>query len=194
MSVKQGLMTKSGAVSVTPGLVAVLIATLVSFVAHSDSLVAGPPVEQPIQRSYQPAEDFETEFRAFLELSGQYDSLRDLYRLSLEEVDRLPENFRDLVLRELQTPDDVVELIMPMYRRYFSLQDLQQVNEVYSTERMRDFFAKAQLVQQEALPLALEAQQRSLERVMEKLARVSVDELRRRSSPLASVAARKRVS
>ena len=187
MGIEQERINTFSVLAVPPSLVAMLTATLLSFVAYSETLAATPPVEQPTQASRQPTEDFATEFRTFVELSGTSDLLRDMHRTALEQVERLPENFRDLALREVPTPDDIVELMVPIYQRYFSLEDLQQLNMLYSGAFMREVVTKQRQLQQEVLPLIVEEQQRSFLRITRKLERLRVDELRRRRSPVASM-------
>jgi hypothetical protein len=71
------------------------------------------------------------------------------------------------------TYDQVVKTILPVYQKYFTIPELQELNKFYSTEAMQNMSAKLPLIMQDLRPIQVkqmhELQQKFLAKLTETL-------------------------
>jgi hypothetical protein len=142
------------------GLVGVLATALVS---NWDKLFQDRGVVTARYEGYRPTGNFETELRYFLEVTGNRKLYESLPKQSINAVisqdprlsqdpkgaEELKEMFEHAMVRF----DEVVQAMLPIYSKYFSLTDLQRLNKFYSTEEMQNLVNKQPMLLQEVMPI-----------------------------------------
>ena len=146
------------------GLVGILVTALLS---NWDKLF---PKKNEIKGKvigYDPTGDFETELRYYFEVSGARKIMEDSaiqilrsHKISLlkeypedaEEFDALFKVAED----EMITVDEAINKLMPVYQKYFSVEELQEQNKFYSTDIMQNMIKKLKALTIEAAPLQVE--------------------------------------
>jgi len=121
-------------------------------------------VVQSPYSGYTPTKDFETELRVFFEISGtrkwleaQRDQLLQNKRVSVlveypEDAEEINKQF-DTIRDEAITFDYVLKAFLPVYQKYFSIGDIQELNKFYSTDIMQNMAAKGPLIAQDLAPV-----------------------------------------
>ena len=127
---------------------------------------------------YNPTNDFETELRVLMELSGQraLTSIMQENIVSVHENRALAEATPDeaqevkdtfvAVREQMLKFDEIVTLFYPIYKKYYSLEGLQELNKFYSTKVMREFVSKTPFIAEETVPLMMAAIERSQQRLI----------------------------
>lgn len=129
-----------------------------------DKMFPKSGVIQTVYSGYEPTGDFETELRYYLEVSGfrkwatEYPAqFATSYENSL--IAQQPKNAKAIhdimdIARE-QSPkyDDLVQMILPIYQKYYSIEELQELNKFYSTRAMQEMVKKLPLISQELAPI-----------------------------------------
>ena len=126
---------------------------------------------------YRPTGVFETEFRYYHEVSGARADMEDLEeRLvqtlrqrwiesapeSIEQVDALIE----IAVQEAPQFDEIIEMVLPIYERHYTVHEIQVLNRFYSTAAMQDMVRKDRLINVELAPVVVQLQQEYINRVM----------------------------
>lgn len=123
---------------------------------------------------------FETEYRYFFEVSGarkamesMQQQLRHQYEIALttehpEDAEEIRAIF-DIALEEAVSLDEVIQRLLPVYQKFFSVEELQELNKFYSTKIMQDMIRKMPLLAQEAAPIQVEMMQEFQERFAARL-------------------------
>jgi hypothetical protein len=115
-------------------------------------------------QGYEPTGDPETELRYYFEITGerkQFDSdlrqLLDVMRTNM--INQHPEDAKEInegmnIAWEARPKfQDTVELVVPIYMKYYTLAELQELNKFYSTATMQQMVKKDPLIQQEMGPV-----------------------------------------
>lgn len=58
----------------------------------------------------------------------------------------------DIIANEALTVDDVIKVILPIYQKYFTINEIQELNKFYSTDAMQDMRKKLPLISQDVAP------------------------------------------
>lgn len=159
------------------GLFGVLATGVLS---NLDKILPGRGVVKAEYAGYQPTGEFETELRYYLEISGtrkivqsSIDTLLEALRAQLkaqhptegEDIDR----FLSIAKEEQIRFDEIVDLVIPVYSRYFTVTEIQELNKFYSTRQMRDMTNKLPQIQKELAPLVTTVMMQTQQRVTRRL-------------------------
>lgn len=112
---------------------------------------------------YRATGNFETELRYFFEVSGARKTVENMQEQILahqrsqllvqypdesEEINAVFEAAREEAIRL----DEIIPVILPVYRKHFTVEELQELNRFYSTEPMQNMLSKMPLVTTELAP------------------------------------------
>ena len=143
-------------------------------------LVTGTETVTAEYSGYRPTGNFETEFRIFLEVSGVRattedlpDQLIDAQRNNLvtafpgaqEEIDRI----LNLAREEQPEFSEIVDLFFPTYEKYYSVDEIQELNKFYSTELMQNMVKKSRVINAELAPILTSVQQDVMMRLTDRI-------------------------
>lgn len=145
------------------GLIGVLIT---GFLSNWDKIYPDPDVME-VKTDYRATGNFETELRIYFEISGVRATMENMqqqlaYSYIIELTAQYPENVEiidaviNAALEEAITFDEVIKKLLPVYRKYFTIQEIQELNKFYSTEIMQNMINKLPLLTQEVAPLQVE--------------------------------------
>jgi hypothetical protein len=137
-------------------------------------------VIQESYTGYRPTDNFETELRYYFDVSGVRATAEIMQQQLISEykmvlITESPESAEKIdaimstVLEESPTLDEVIKKYMPVYRKYFTIEEIQRLNKFYSTETMQNLVKKLPLLTQEIVPLEIELTQDYLSRLGAKL-------------------------
>jgi hypothetical protein len=144
------------------GLIGVLVTALFSNwdkLFHKESIVQA-------QTSYRPTGRFETELRYYFDVSGARAAMEStqqqmmlnqrIHLLSTypEDAERI-NKMLDTITKEAIGLDDVIRTLLPVYQKYFTLSEIQELNRFYSTDVMQAVLAKLPLLAQDAAPIQI---------------------------------------
>lgn len=130
--------------------------------------------------SRPPTNNFETELRYYFDVSGARQGLESTQRQMLLQLrsNALSENpgnaeeindlFRAIEEEAIQL-DDVIKALMPVYRKHFTLPELQELNKFYSTDTMQSMASKLPTLAQDAASIQVELQEKYFERLKRRL-------------------------
>ena len=79
-------------------------------------------------------------------------TLTSQYPEEAEKIDVI----MNTALKESIKLDDVIKVLLPVYRKHFTIEEIQELNRFSSTEIMQNMLKKMPLVTQEAAPLQVE--------------------------------------
>lgn len=137
------------------GLIGVLATAVLS---NFDKLFLGKEEFVASYSGYSPTNDFATEFRYYFDVSGARKTTETALRAVLNDIgnrykSEYPENAGriDTLMDAFrgEVPDFVDRLIresIPIYERYFSVEDLHQLNKFYSTAPMQSLVKKTPFI------------------------------------------------
>lgn len=143
------------------GLVGVLATGVFS---NWDKLFAKNPTVQAAYTGYKPTGDFETELRYFLDVSGSRATM-DAFQKSLIENQKqqlliaYPNDAAtitkifDIASQEMIKFDDIIAELLPVYQKYYTVDELQQLNKFYSTDAMRQMVKQGPLIVNDTIPI-----------------------------------------
>ena len=125
---------------------------------------------------YRPTGRFETEFRYHLDISGARADMESFEAQFLEAfrqelVDEDPEAeddidaLIDIITEEAPRFDEVLELMLPIYKRHYTVEEIQELNRFYSTAPMQNMVRKDSVINAELAPLIVRLQQDYIDRV-----------------------------
>src|SRR5262245_9917992 len=125
---------------------------------------------------YRPTGTFETELRYYFEVSGARNTIEAMQAQLLKSykdalVSKHPTDSAEILslidraAKEAPTLDDVIREFVPLYQKYFTLQELQELNKFCSTEIMQGMVKNMPLLVQEAAPLQANIPNDYLERL-----------------------------
>ncbi len=159
------------------GLLGVLVTALFS---NWDKIFPNQNEVRANYSGYRSTGVFETELRYLFEVSGQRIMIENLQQQAVialrnNLIIEHPENAKeinlimDASLEEAPTVDDIIRKLLPIYRNYFTVEELQELNKFYSTEIMQNMIRKTPTLMQEFAPLQLELIQDHQARIAAKL-------------------------
>ena len=152
-------MKNSEIIIATIGVIGTLGAATLS---NLDKILPGRGVVQAAYSGYEPTGDFETELRYYYDVSGARRAIQSmtdnvLGGLEAQIKTRYPNDTETLskvfqiAKEETPTIDKVIDLSLPIYKKYFTVTEIQELNKFYSTRPMRDMRANYQR-QKKTLP------------------------------------------
>ena len=154
-------MTNTNVVIALVGLAGVIVTAVLG---NWDKLFSKTNVVQAAYSGYQPTQNFETELRHYFDVSGTRQSVEWNQRQMLlaqrtkaleenpDDAKQIAETF-DAIEKEAIPLDDVIRALLPVYQKYFTLPELQQLNKFYSTDVMQGLVNKVPLLAQDAAPI-----------------------------------------
>jgi hypothetical protein len=143
-----------------------LIGTLGSAIISNFDTLTGQAVKS--KTSYHSTSDFQTEYIHLINVSGakkQFEAIfpQMLNNIAAQEKSQNPEasqqiDQRNYVLQNkaINNIDDFLIKLLPVYEKYFTLEDLQTLNKFYSTEIMQKMMEKQPFLTKEIMPIAVE--------------------------------------
>lgn len=145
------------------GLVGILVT---AFFSNWDKLFPPENVLETTFIGYRLTDDFETELRYYIEVSGTRKTIESMQEqvLNQEKMQLLQqypadsektERLFQIIKEEAITVDEVVKEMIPIYKNHFTLEEIQELNKFYSTEIMQSMIKKMPLVNQEFAPIQL---------------------------------------
>ena len=170
------------------GLVGVITTGLIS---NWDKIFAEGQVLQTTYSGYRPTNNFETNLRYYFEVSGTRATMETqqkelLNRLEMQLISENPEKaepikeFISAVREEAPTVEEILNKLLPIYRKHFTIKELQELNKFYSTKIMQGMVKKSSLIALESAPLQLELinayQEKILNRIPKELMSASPEE------------------
>ena len=145
------------------GLTGVLVT---AFISNWDKLFPKKNEVKAIFSGYNQTNDFETELRYYFLASGTRKLIESMVKqLLLNQkaalIQQYPEDSKKITkvievsLEEAITVDDVIKNLLPVYKNYFSIEELQELNKFYSTEIMQNMTKKNVGLTIEAAPIQI---------------------------------------
>jgi hypothetical protein len=146
------------------GLIGILLTGVLS---NWDKIFPDPEVIIVSFSGYRETGNFETELRYYFEVSGVRATMENMQQqlansFKIELTAQYPENREEIdavinvALKEAITLDEVIKKLLPVYRKHFTVQEIQELNRFYSTEIMQNMINKMPLLTQEMAPLQVE--------------------------------------
>ena len=162
------------------GLLGVLVTAAFS---NWDKIFPNPNEVRANYSGYRATGIFETELRYFFEVSGLRIMLENMQQqgviaLRNNLIKENPENAKeinllmDASLEEAPNVDEIIRKLLPAYKNYFTIEELQELNKFYSTEIMQNMIRKTPALMQEFAPLQLELMQEHQSRIAAQLDKV----------------------
>lgn len=114
------------------------------------------PTESTIQvtySGYKPTGTFDTELRYYFDVSGTRAVITSMQTVLINTfrdklISEYPDNAEeinsilDIANKEAPTLDEVLKKYRPVYRKYFTVEKIQELNKFYSTEIMLNMVKK----------------------------------------------------
>jgi hypothetical protein len=181
----------SANVEITTAFVAMLGVVAGAVFANWDKIFRGNTIVQAEVIDYTPTDDFETEFRCYLERSGMRSTVEATQRHVLDVMtasisaslkrDYPPEEHTDIddLVREVfaiiqeKMPgyDDYLKIYIPIWKKYYNIKDIQEMNKIQSTPQMRNARAKMPFIMEDLKPKLIELAQRAEQIAQEEVER-----------------------
>lgn len=129
---------------------------------------------------YRPTGDYETELRYLMEVSGTRKGLEAfqqqfLRAFEIKLITDHPEAAKEIktmtgiLAEEIMSVDDVMKVLLPVYQKHFTLEQIQDLNKLHSTEAMQAMNAKGPLIMQDTMPQIMAAMEVAQKRVGKRL-------------------------
>lgn len=159
------------------GLVGVLATATFS---NWDKMFPDKTLLQAKISGYRATGNFETELRYYFEVSGARQLMAQMQKqlvtgMKANALAQDPEHSQEIsmVFKEIEDDpvrfDDVIAKFLPLYQKYFTIQEIQELNRFYSTEPMQALVKKMPLLTQEAVPIQLALIEEYQTRIMQKI-------------------------
>jgi hypothetical protein len=151
------------------GLVGVLAT---GFLSNLDKIFPKRNIVQATYSGYHPTGNFETEFRYYFEVSGLRQTLESMQQEILQnaknaQMTALSENPShayeitrslaelDAIQKEAIKPDEIIQEAIPIYQKYFSVNEIQELNKFYSTDVMQGMVKKMPSLAHDLAPIQM---------------------------------------
>ena len=162
------------------GLIGVLLTAVISNVDKLSIVFSGKSTLVTGYSGYKPSGDFATEFKYLFNITGletTLDSMEQQWISSsrMQDLTQHPEDkdqinaIYDAVSKEMPTVGEIEERFLPIYQKYYTVKEIQELNKFFSTETMQDYVKKAPLVMQDATPIMLQMQSEIANRIAARL-------------------------
>ncbi len=159
------------------GLVGIFVT---AFLSNWDKIVYKQNIVQATYSGYRLTGNYETELRYFFEVSGARATAEFLQQQLVQNarISRLSKNpedaeqinkLFDAITKEAVTYEDVFRELLPVYQKHLSLNEIQELNKLYSTDIMQDMVKKMPLLTQDAAPIIMRLMNDYFERVGERV-------------------------
>ena len=159
-------MAKANKTKIWLGIITTVGVIAVALFANWDKVFPEKDETKEIYKSYRITGDYETEVRIFFEVSGlrqaietQFEQeeqiIRDLLSADMKgEGAEVKKEFLDKIIKllkeEMGNHEKHLKKMLPIYRKYYSIEEIQELNKFFSTEIMQSRRKKDALVQKEA--------------------------------------------
>ncbi|MHC4269879.1 MAG: DUF2059 domain-containing protein [Planctomycetota bacterium] len=159
------------------GLIGIIATGVLS---NWDKLFPDQKMIQASYSGYRATGNFETELRYYFEVAGVRSTIENMERQIIENLKvnltaQHPEEAKEIkeilniVHEETITVDELIKKQLPVYRKHFTIEELQELNKFYSTEIMQNMVMKIPLIAQDAAPLQVELLQKFQQRYIERV-------------------------
>ena len=156
--------SRFGVSEITIALIGLLGVLATAVISNWDKLFSNRGVVSANYQGYRPTGNIETEIRYFYEITGGRKDYVDTQKQMINAMfDNLiaknPKDAeqiiseRDKALAIIQSIkfDEMLELAIPIYTKYFTIEEIQELNKFYSTELMQKLASKDPLITQDFL-------------------------------------------
>ena len=161
---------------ITIAIIGVVGMIATGVISNWDKIFSKQPIVQATYSGYRPTGNFESELRYYLDISGSrqgyYDSIKEQSeRLKEAMIAKDPHSskritrYTNVIAEEAEKYEEVVRDMLPVYQKYFTLQELQELNKFYSTEIMQDMRKKRPAVSKELAALSAKRVMTMMERM-----------------------------
>lgn len=188
-------ITSTAGILITAGITTLGTILAAVFTNYDKIFRKDKVVTAPVVGDYRPTGDFETEARIFFEVSGTRTQVEDMQRQLLDVQEKqLQAQFprdpafvaqlADIMQENLVPLEELLKIFIPVWRKYLTLEQIQELNKFYSTKAMQELRSKNTFVMQDYLPQALVVQARYQARLEEQLTEcVEAHEAERNDQP-----------
>ena len=188
---EQKMATTTTTTAALIGAIGLVLGTVVSNVDDIYQLLSGTKTITAEYSGYQPTGVFETELRYYYEVTGLRVAVVDLQERLIdsqvtlltaefpedrEEIERIANAVRE----ESPQVSELIDVVVPIFEKYFTVEEIQELNRFYSTEIMQGTVSKQRLVNAEAAPILAELQQDLITRVTDNFNRSTLESILRR--------------
>lgn len=143
----------SGKNKITIALISLVGVIVAALLTNWDKIFPPKDTMQFTYTGYRPTGKFDTEFRYFIDISGTRDAvtmtqsnivnlLRNNLLSQYPNRDKEINSMADTVLKESLTIDEVLQKFLPVYKKHFTVEEIQELNKFYSSEIMQDMVKK----------------------------------------------------
>lgn len=117
--------------------------------------------------TYVPTGDFETEFRYYFEVTGIRKMMVDMQNSMADNwtreyisehpneavnEEKIKEDFKKEV-KELSDVNNMIDELVPIYQKYFTVEEIQELNKIASSKAMQDMRKKSPVLMKETADL-----------------------------------------
>ena len=160
-------------VAIVNGLFLLAGALVTGLVANWDKIIGETTIEAPYS-GYKPTSDFQIETRYFMDISGMRQEFKILVEKDMEALDALVEHLKstlessseadtelqadeldkivDITREERTTSDEFIATLLSVYEKYYTIEEIQELNKFFSTDIMRAMVSKNRAVWEDLLP------------------------------------------
>ncbi len=129
---------------------------------------------------YQPTGDFVQEFRYFIEITGARQNMKIMVDGVMDAMEeQLKKDFpgdvqaiaamSQIVRAEMPKLDAIVDRLLPFYRKYYTVSQIQELNRLYSTPLMREMIRNSLILTGEATPVIMQMMQEFQDRASQRI-------------------------
>jgi hypothetical protein len=180
---RPGLRIRSDVLIAIIGLVGVVFTGMVSNwdkIFHADSVISE-------RANYTPAGDFESELRVYMEKSGTRAQMEDLQGRLLDAMQQQmttqdPADAAKIVrliaeVKKVQPSfEDILKRLLPIYQKYYTIDEIRALNKFYSTPTMQSMIAKNPLIARDTQPILQQVMQEQQVKAQEIVQRFVAEE------------------
>jgi hypothetical protein len=143
---------------------------------------------------YRPTGDFETEMRYFLDVNGtraQVQQLNDQLlgamqeQIKKEDPDDQEEaaNMFGIIKKNGMSVDETIDMMLPIWKKYLTIDQIQQLNKFYSTPDMQNMVRVQPAIIKETMPLLVAKMQEHQKKMMEEFEAAESDAQKNEEQP-----------
>ena len=180
MKSKSHKSSRSGKIKITVALISLVGLIAVAVITKYDGRSTPTNTMQVTYSGYRPTSKFDTEFRYFIDVSGTRAAVESMQSTVVDQIRNIaisqhPNRVEEInsifetALKEAPTLDEIVQKYLPVYRKHFTVREIQELNKFYSTEIMQNMVTKLPVIQHEVQPLMAELLQEYQTALMSRL-------------------------
>lgn len=165
------------------GLLGVIVTAVLS---NWDKISPDQGVVRAAYVGYRPTDNFETELRHYMNVSGTRTITEDMQKqtmnsLKMQLVSEYPDEADEIsailkiAMTEAPKIDDLIKDLLPIYQKHFTIKEIQELNMFYSTEIMQNMTKKLPLLAQDAAPIQVKHITEFQERLYNRLIELNLD-------------------